>query len=50
MNAKGGEVMKRIVISLPDELKEKLDVVRTHGYSVAGFVRALLEKALNPPK
>jgi len=42
--------MKRIVIGLPDELKEKLDAVRTHGYSMAGFIRALLEKALNSPK
>ena len=41
--------MKRIVISLPDGLKRKLDAVRKQGYSVAGYIRALLERELNQP-
>lgn len=38
--------MKRILVPLPDELKEKLDQKRKQGYSLNGFVRATLEKAL----
>jgi Arc/MetJ-type ribon-helix-helix transcriptional regulator len=38
--------MKRIVVSLPDSVKTRLDGLRRQGYSMAGFVRAAVEKAL----
>jgi len=38
--------MKRIVVSLSDDLKTRLDRLRGKGYSVAGFVRAAIEQAL----
>ena len=39
--------MKRIVVSLPEPLKAKLDALRGQGYSVAGYVRAVLERELS---
>ena len=38
--------MKNILVPLPNELKAKLDAKRKEGYSLNGFVRATLEKAL----
>ena len=38
--------MKTIVVPLPDALKEKLDVKRAEGYTINGFVRAVLEREL----
>lgn len=38
--------MKKILVPLSDELKAKLDTKRKEGYSLNGFVRAALEKAL----
>ena len=38
--------MKTIVISLPDPLKAKLDALRTQGYTLNGYVRAVLEREL----
>jgi len=38
--------MKRIVVSLDDGLKTRLDRVKRKGYSIAGFVRAAIEQAL----
>jgi hypothetical protein len=40
--------MQRIVVAVSDETKAKLDVLRTHGYSLNGYVRALLERELMP--
>ena len=37
----------RIVIQLPVELKEKLDVLKQQGYTTSGFIRATLERELN---
>jgi hypothetical protein len=34
------------VIQIPDPLKEKLDALRTKGYSLNGYVRATLARAL----
>ena len=36
--------MERVLIQLPKPLKRKLDALKAQGYSVSGFVRALLEK------
>ena len=41
--------MERVLIQLPQTLKVKLDALRAQGYSVSGFVRALLERELNHP-
>lgn len=38
--------MKMIVVPLPDELKAKLDTKRAEGYSLNGYVRAVLTRAL----
>jgi len=38
--------MKTIAVPLSDELKRKLDVMRTRGYTMNGFVRQALETAL----
>ncbi|GKS63081.1 hypothetical protein YTPLAS72_03850 [Nitrospira sp.] len=37
----------RIVIQLPVELKEKLDVLKQQGYTPSGFIRATLERELS---
>jgi len=42
--------MERILIQLPKNLKAKLDALKTQGYSVSGFVRALLEKEFSKTK
>ena len=38
--------MKTIVVPLPDTLKDKLDIMRARGYTINGFVRAVLTRAL----
>ena len=39
----------RLLIQLPDRLKVKLDALRAQGYTASGYIRALLERELNPP-
>ncbi len=39
--------MKRILVALPAPLKHKLDALRAHGYTAAGYIRSLLERELN---
>lgn len=34
----------RIMIRLPEELKDRLDRVRQRGYTTSGFIRALLNR------
>jgi metal-responsive CopG/Arc/MetJ family transcriptional regulator len=36
----------RIVIQLPEELKEQLDALKQQGYTTSGFIRARLEREL----
>lgn len=38
--------MKAIILHLPDPLKAKLNGLRAQGYSMNGFIRALLEREL----
>lgn len=38
--------MKSILITIPDETKAKLDAKRAQGYTLNGFVRAVLEREL----
>ena len=41
--------MKRVLIQLPTDLKAKLDELRTKGFTISGFIRAVLEEELNQP-
>ncbi len=38
--------MVRIQVQMPLALKRKLDPLRAQGYTAAGFIRSLLERAL----
>jgi hypothetical protein len=38
--------MKTIIVDVPDETKAKLDLLRTRGYTINGFVRQALASAL----
>ena len=42
--------MERMLIQLPTELKAKLDALRNQGYTASGFIRAVLERELQPKK
>ncbi len=37
---------KKLILSVPDVLKQKLDYMRTQGYTLNGFVSAVLEREL----
>jgi len=39
--------MERLLIQLPTALKRKLEALRSQGYTVSGYIRAVLEKELN---
>lgn len=39
--------MTKLLVSVPESLKAKLDALRTQGYTASGFIRALLERELN---
>ena len=41
--------MKDILLTVPDALKVKLDLKRAEGYTLKGFINAVLEKALADP-
>ena len=38
--------MERVLIQIPTNLKAKLDGLRTQGFTISGFIRALLEREL----
>ena len=38
--------MVKMLIQVPQPIKEKLDGLRTQGYTTSGFIRALLEREL----
>lgn len=40
---------KRLLIQLPVALKQRLDALRSQGYTASGFTRSLLEREFNPP-
>ncbi len=42
--------MERVLIQLPTDLKAKLDGLRSQGFTISGYIRALLERELNHPK
>lgn len=39
-----------VPIKFPVEMKRKLDALRTKGYTIAGFVRRAVERALESQK
>ena len=39
--------MTKLLVSMPESLKAKLDALRTQGYTASGFIRAVLERELN---
>ena len=39
----------RIVIQLPEDLKDQLDCLKQQGYTTSGFIRAMLERELQKP-
>lgn len=41
--------MTKLLVHLPEELKAKLDALRSQGYTASGFIRSLLERELNQP-
>jgi hypothetical protein len=41
--------MARVLIQLPTDLKAKLDGLRSQGFTISGFIRALIERELNQP-
>lgn len=42
----GSMRMVKVLIQVPQPIKEKLDGLRTQGYTTSGFIRALLEREL----
>ena len=40
----------RIVIQLPEDLKDQLDCLKLQGYTISGFIRAMLERELQKPE
>ncbi|MGE3938763.1 MAG: hypothetical protein AB7F90_08835 [Nitrospirales bacterium] len=42
--------MIKMLIHLPQPLKAKLDGLRAQGYTVSGYIRALLDRELNHPQ
>ncbi len=41
--------MTRILVQVPISVKQRLDALRSQGYTASGYIRALLERELNPP-
>lgn len=39
--------MTKLLVSMPESLKAKLDALRMQGYTASGFIRAVLERELN---
>ena len=40
--------MVKMQVHLPNPLKAKLDSLRSQGYTASGYIRALLERELEP--
>ena len=38
--------MTKLLVSVPESMKAKLDTLRTQGYTASGFIRAVLEREL----
>jgi hypothetical protein len=42
--------MKRMLVTIPEPLKNKLDALKEQGYTASGYIRSLLERELNRPR
>jgi len=42
--------MERLMIQIPAPLKQRLDALRTQGYTASSYIRALLERELHTAK
>jgi len=38
--------MTKLLVSMPNSMKAKLDALRTQGYTASGIIRAVLEREL----
>jgi metal-responsive CopG/Arc/MetJ family transcriptional regulator len=38
--------MTKVLVSMPESMKAKLDALRTQGYPASGVIRAVLEREL----
>ena len=38
--------MTKVLVSMPESMKAKLDALRTQGYTASGYIRAVLEREL----
>jgi hypothetical protein len=41
--------MVKLLIQVPQSIKDKLDGLRGQGYTASGYIRALLQRELNVP-
>ena len=39
----------KVLIHLPVSLKKKLDALKAQGFTISGYIRALLERELSQP-
>jgi mannitol/fructose-specific phosphotransferase system IIA component len=39
--------MERVIIQIPKPMKDKLEQLRSKGYTASGYIRSLLERELN---
>ncbi len=39
--------MERLLIQVPPQIKQRLDELRSQGYTASGYIRALLEREFN---
>jgi mannitol/fructose-specific phosphotransferase system IIA component len=39
--------MERVIIQIPKPIKDKLERMKSQGYTASGFIRSLLERELN---
>ncbi len=42
--------MTKVLIHLPMTMKRQLDALRSQGFTISGYIRALLERELNQTK
>ena len=42
--------MTKVLIHLPVGMKHQLDALKAQGFTISGYIRAVLEKELNSPK
>jgi hypothetical protein len=50
MRAQGGDLVKihKLLISITPSIKNRLEALRSQGYTASGYIRNLLERELKP--